>query len=288
MNEPDRIIDAEVVDETFADPAYGQPWGRPYDYEGQWSPTGGEDFDAYTAPPQPPQAWDVPVADGRGRRRRMGAIGAVTLITAAAAVGAAVWLHPAGHTPPPHINAVQLPAMALDTAFAVPGVPGWIANSDEISDPDVNPPQCAVVYAPVNGVAITGVSEGVLVRKLTPYDPREEQLVQTLLAVDTPEHAQAAAAEEVRRWTACGGVKVAVSDGIGVNEFTVEPVETVEGVATTQWDIDVVGHGWGCQRAVTAWRNVLIDVSSCGQRSVRRAVTFVHQIIERGEHLGAS
>jgi eukaryotic-like serine/threonine-protein kinase len=266
-------------------------------------------------PSAPPPYPSQPPPDRR-RRRRMGTAVAAAIV-AVAAVAAAVTLAvrshpehsaspPASSTPAPGNQppgptatptaggqASPVPASAL-AGFLVPapelatmmGVPTMqvvessadsFANiSSYISDKD-----CTGPYQPADMAAYANTGSLGSQLQFLKNNSGAEAVQQAVVAFPTADAAQKVLAEQHQKWSACAGRNFTLTlPNESPHRWAFSPLTTPDGalVLTTSREGKIYA---GCQRALTARNNVIVDVGACSFSLDKKGVDLLKAIVAK-------
>ncbi|MEE6140295.1 sensor domain-containing protein [Mycobacterium sp. 050128] len=289
-------------------PAFtAHPVGAPAPFTG-WTPP------SSSAPPWPAQ-WAPGAYPPPGRPRRTSRTYAIVGVAAAAvAMCAVVAVIVTGSTPsqpapqgsdtttapaspslPPPSPAPTIAVNALtgllpDPAAinAIMGTSAMVLVPDPAPDKmwtaDIDRPDCLGTYHPAELANYQG-SGWIAVQTQMLREPGENWTHSVSQAVISFASAQAAtdfASQQGAKWQRCMGVAATVTDTTSHERytFTVDRVDNQNGTLTARFTYEGLA-GWGCQRALTAHNNVVIDVRACSDAPTDQAAKIAASIAGR-------
>ncbi|WP_156688823.1 sensor domain-containing protein [Mycobacterium sp. Marseille-P9652] len=265
----------------------------------------------------PPHGYPPMGPPPRGTRRRWALIGGVTAVVALVTAGTGVFIAvadrstgPAGTTsvseppsapppaptsaatPPSVVPIDALPGLLLDPAV-VNGIEGTTAmvvrpdpnagSGSGFADLPSNRPECKGVQHPAMVSALQG-SGWIAAQTQVLSEPNDDwkHLVSNAV-VDFPSAQLATdyAARQAEAWGRCAGKPLTTNAaGEGPVTWSVGPTSDRNGVVSVVLTQEGA-VGWGCQRALTARNNIVVDARSCGFNRTDQAVTVATKIAER-------
>jgi serine/threonine kinase PknH len=176
-------------------------------------------------------------------------------------------------TPPagPPVSAEELSALLLDAGAinTIMGTRGLLVNptltTNRLYIDSTDRPECGGVWANAN----RGVYEGsgwmsVQTQYLRePADPRHE-VFQSVINFPTAAGAAEFVSKEAKNWPLCNGRSITTTTANHPPQtWWVATVSQRNGLLTSLVNREGA-HGWGCQHALTARNNVVVDVEACG------------------------
>ena len=275
----------------------------------QWPP---QRDDGWGAAPggYPPAQLPAPPAPPSGRSRaRWWLLGtAVVLVVAALSGGVGyvmgrhhgsatpaaaptTWAPPtsagAASTPPGYglqsLTPAVLPALLLtpDAIDSLLGTSGLMIDRDS-SEPlagTADLPECMGMVAPAESAAYS--QSGWVALRVQQLRQSGEQfqndVTQAVVSFPSAAAANSFIDTATDRWSSCAGKSVSATLGDGLSQtWQVATPSNTDGMLTVSTTNPAVG--WGCQRAVTARRNVVIDVRICSATGSSRAPDLATRI----------
>ncbi|WP_102145597.1 sensor domain-containing protein [Mycobacterium hubeiense] len=192
--------------------------------------------------------------------------------------------------PAPNVNKALLREMLLSTGMLndihhiFSGGLAPVQDTTDMFGETTDPAECASVYSPVLKQAYEGSSpQGVAAQVLENPEESNKLVNQTIQAVVAfPDAAQAKGYvdQQSTQWRNCAekdSIAVHITPEISIRPFDPKPID---GVLTTSW-LKLGGTGRGCQRAIAARRNIVIDVRTCDWASSWAAPEVANKIVER-------
>jgi hypothetical protein len=188
----------------------------------------------------------------------------------------------------PNLPADALPGLLPDaqTVGSLLGVDGLTVSKDASgpSNGTATPPECLSALAPVEEPAYAG-SGFVAIRKQQLRQAGEQfqnDVAQAVVSFNSAADATTLVDNESRRWSTCADKTVTGSLGGGPTQtWQVASTSNIGGVLSVSTTVPISGVGtWTCQRALTAQRNVVVDVRVCSA-SGGQASALANQIAKR-------
>jgi serine/threonine-protein kinase len=251
------------------------PWGGPHD--GGRGRSGGD--------PNETSSWRPTNLPPRRRQSSWliaGVLAIVLLVTAALVISA--MLGPTSDRRHPGLDIASTSATPTAANLAPDSLPGYLLTADEVSkrvqtpgmvagtltdaltaDGAVAPPGCPNAWAPADRSTYQGSGYTGLARQSVLQDPRSDTAVVEAVIAFSDETTPRAIVEQMgATWDECTAQTFSADLGDG------KPVTFVLGPPVANDDVTTMlvlparsAPGPSCQRAVTARRNVVVDVLAC-------------------------
>jgi hypothetical protein len=272
-----------------------------HDSDGELTrPHAGQPIIAIQQPPPVP-------ARGKSLRWAMIGVAAVAVIAAAFAVRVAMHQAPtqSASTPAPSSTAVPSTTAFAPAVSTVSGVrlPEFLPSAGtladllvvddlvEVSDSETlyttsttDRPDCG---GAINvGLPVAYDGSGFTAIRLQEYHDvpgatYQYGVTEAVSRFPSDQQAQALVSTEASRWAKCKYKSVAlINDGSEAFSATILPPDTNAGVLTAS-TLNKQSSGLGCQRALKAQRNIVIDVQICGPGGSAQAPALIAQIADR-------
>lgn len=264
----------------------------------------------YPAMPAP-GSWAQPVA-GRNNRRWLMAGSAVATIAAVVATVVTVGVSddstpaatststatPTAAAPAPTsiapptpqpVPTAALTGLLLDPAAidGAMGASGMVVRApgtrDTLFTDTLDQPQCSGAWGPLLQAAYSG-SGYLAVQNQILREPLDDQWLHTVfqgvVSFSSAEKAKAYVSNEAQKWGQCTGVTLRTTGTGNHDAWTIASANTSGAVLTSISTLEG-GRGWGCQHAMTARNNVVIDVSACSNNPGGQGEMIAAKIADR-------
>lgn len=188
-----------------------------------------------------------------------------------------------------NVSADALPGLlldpeALDSLLVTDGLK-VIKDTSDFPTGTATPADCLGTVAPVEQPVYAGSGFGAM--RLQQLHQAGEQfqndVAQAVVSFGNAGQAKAFVDTQSRKWSGCAYKTVNATLGHGPNQdwHVVNPSSSA-GVLTVSTSVQVSGTGtWGCQRALTAKSNVVIDVRLCSASGSSQAPDVTNEIAKR-------
>lgn len=182
------------------------------------------------------------------------------------------------------LTSLLLDPAAINAAMGVNGMdvraPG---TRDALFTDTLDQPQCAGAWGPLLQAAYTG-SGYLAVQSQILREPTDDQWLHTVfqgvVSFSSAEKAKAYVSSESQKWGRCTGVTLKVVGSGDHGAWTIASANTTRTVLTSLATLEGA-RGWGCQHAMTARNNVVVDVAACSVNPGNQGETIATRIADR-------
>jgi hypothetical protein len=182
------------------------------------------------------------------------------------------------------LTALLLDPAAVNAAMGANGMdvraPG---TRDALFTDTVDQPQCAGAWGPLLQAAYSG-SGYLAVQAQILREPTDDQWLHTVfqgvVSFSSADKAKAYVSSESQKWARCTGVTVKGTGAGDTGAWTVGSANTTGAMLTSMSTLEGA-RGWGCQHALTARNNVVVDVSACSVNPGNQGETIAARIADR-------
>ena len=287
-------------------------YSRPTDTNGPgwWQPGGARTTMAPSAPPRYPSL--PPPPNPRRPRRRIAAAAAVITVVAAAttAVMLATESHPQHSASPPAsstpasgslppspttsapaggpaapvptsaLSGFLLPAEQIATTIGVPTMQVVESSADSFADVSsyISEKDCTGPYQPADRASYANSGAIGAQLQFIKNPAGADAVQQAVIAFHTAAAAQKALADQHQKWSACAGRTFTLTlPNESPHQWAFSPLTTPDGILVLTTSREGKSY-MGCQRALTARNNVIVDVGSCSFNLDKKGVDLLKAI----------
>lgn len=153
--------------------------------------------------------------------------------------------------------------------------------TDEDNDLDVD--ECVPAVMAGNTAAYAGTGYVAAQREIVRenVDTWKHQLIEAVVGYQTAEEAEKFLTDSQAKWSDCEERVMSFSkDGKVTSTWTTEKVQNADGVMSL-YRVQEGAGGWGCEQALTAKGNVVIEARLCGRGITGRGIDVVKKSAEK-------
>lgn len=199
---------------------------------------------------------------------------------------------PAPVTPAPPPPAPLVPSEALSGLLLDPASINRVMGSRDLV---VNPtlttaklyidttdkPECGGVWANANKTAYAGSGwESVQTQYLREQDKPQHEVYQSVVSFPSAQAATDLVATEAKRWPLCNGKPITTTNHEAPPQTWSITTVNQQGGMLTSFSTREGAQGYGCQHALTARNNVVIDVEACGWDVIQQGTAIADKTAE--------
>ncbi|MGE2818027.1 sensor domain-containing protein [Mycobacterium heidelbergense] len=190
--------------------------------------------------------------------------------------------------PAPLLQPEALGSLLLDTASinSIMGTRELVVNpagtTDKLYNDTTDKPECGGVWANANKFAYAGSGwQAVQTQYLREQDHPRHEVYQSVVSFPTAKAAKDFVATETKRWALCNGTSVTTTTPNTTPQSWWIATVSQQGDMLTSLANREGAQGLGCQHALTARNNVVVDVSTCGWDVTEQSSAIATKIAER-------
>lgn len=190
--------------------------------------------------------------------------------------------------PAPLVQPEALSVLLLDAASinSVMGTRDLVVNptltTAKLYIDTTDKPECGGVWANANKIAYAGSGwQAVQTQYLREQDHPRHEVYQSVVSFPSAQAAKDFAATEAKRWPLCNGKSITTTTpDVAAQTWWIATVSQQGGMLTS-FATREGAQGLGCQHALTARNNVVVDVSACGWDVMQQGSAIANTIAEQ-------